>query len=76
MTNTKNAYKCIKDVDKKISNWDERSNFTLNGVRNLSRADMDVIRLYAETYLTYGSYHGLMKPLGSIKNVLDSYQLV
>lgn len=76
MTNTKNAYKCIADVEKKIRDWDERSNFTLKGERNLSRADMDVIRLYAETYITYGYYQGLMKPLGSIKNVLDSYQLV
>lgn len=45
---------------------------TINGVKNLSRSDLDCIVLYCETFLEQGSIRSLMKPLGGIGEVLAS----
>lgn len=65
--------KLRKDIDTKIKKWNERSNFTLKGIKNLSRSDLDTILLYADTYDRTGSFSGLMKPLGEVARVLDAY---
>lgn len=74
----KNAQKLIKDVEKKIINWNERSQFKLKGIGNLSRADMDEIIFYAETFIRSGGcgFTGLMEPMGSLKQVLDAYDIM
>jgi len=74
----KNAQKLIQDIEKKISNWNERSQFRLKGVGNLSRSDLDDLELYANTYIHSGGYGfpGLMKPLGSIAEVLEKYGII
>ena len=69
----KNAEKLIKEVNKKIDNWNERSQFNMAGVKNLSRSDMDTIILYAETYLRNGNINSLMNPRGEIELVLSKY---
>lgn len=69
----KNAEKLIKEVNKKIDNWNERSQFKMAGAKNLSRSDMDTIILYAETYLRNGSINSLMNPRGEIELVLNKY---
>lgn len=67
----------IRDIEKAIRNWDEESSFSLKGVKNLSRADLDVITLYAETISKYGTYDGfLMPPLGNVEKVLSEYNLI
>ncbi len=70
----KNAIKLMKDVEMKIDKWNGRS-ITLKGVKNLSRADLDSLVLYAQKFIENNGYgfYGYMKPLGSIKKVLDSY---
>lgn len=75
MNKVANAQKLLKDIDSKLSNWNERSQFRLKGVGNLSRADLDTLTLYAEAYIRSGGYGfpGLMEPRGSIKEVLDKY---
>ncbi len=65
--------KLRKDIDTKIKKWNEKSSFTLKGVKNLSRSDLDMILLYADTYDRTGSFSGLMKPLGEIARVLGAY---
>ena len=70
------AEQLIKDIKKARNNWDERSQFVLAGVDNLSVADLDVLELYAEYSLKYGSFAGLMEPLGSISKVLDAYRVL
>ena len=65
--------KLRKDIDTKIKKWNERSSFTLKGIKNLSRSDLDTILLYADTYDRMGSFSGLMKPLGEVARVLDAY---
>lgn len=73
----KSANKLIKDIQSKRNSWDERSQFTIKGVRNLSPADLDQIQLYAETYINSGGsgFPGLMNPFGEVGEVLDSYGL-
>jgi hypothetical protein len=74
----KQAKRLIGDIRKKIASWNERSQFKLRGVNNLSRSDLDTLELYAQTFIRNGGYgfSGLMQPRGSIKAVLDKYGLV
>ncbi len=72
------AKKLIKEIDNKITNWNERSQFTIKGVKNLSRSDLDTIVLYAETFIKFGGngFPGLMKPRGNVEQVLSIYEIV
>ena len=78
MIQINNAKKLKKDIETKISKWNERSNFSLKGIKNLSRADLDTLDLYANYIINYGSYimapSPLMQPLGDIEKVLEKYQ--
>ena len=76
MGNRENAQKLIKTINQKINSWNERSGFTIHGVKNLSRADLDMIKLYCQNVINYGDYRGLMKPLGSEKEVLEKAGIV
>lgn len=71
----KNANKMLEDIRKKINSWNERSQFTIKGVKNLSRSDLDTITLYGEAIVNYGNYNCYMKPRGSVKDVLYAYGL-
>lgn len=64
--------KLTQDIQKKQKNWNERSMFTLKGVRNLSMSDLDTLILYDEHYNGY-EFVGLMKPRGYIAQVLSAY---
>ncbi len=77
MSGINSAKKLIMDIDKKFNGWDERSCFKLKEVKNLSVADMEVLKLYAETYIQSGGqgFPGLTEPKGSIKEVLVKYGL-
>lgn len=74
--NVKNAKKLIGDIKKKINNWNERSMFTLKGVKNLSMSDLDTLELYATTFIRTGGFYGLMEPRGAIAEVLTKYNIV
>jgi hypothetical protein len=76
----KNALKLIGDIEKKKDNWDERSSFKIKSVGNLSVADLDTLKLYAQRYIQNASkgrpgFKGLMQPLGNIEKVLSKYGL-
>lgn len=72
----KNAKKLISDIDKKISTWNERSQFQLKGVKNLSRSDLDTLKLYADAIIMYGNCNCYMKPRGGVRDVLAAYGLL
>jgi len=72
----KNAQKLLNDIEKKIRNWNERSMFTLKGVKNLSMSDLDTLELYATTFIRTGGFYGLMEPRGAIAEVLTKYNIV
>lgn len=75
-TKIKSAEQLISDVENKIRNWDERSMFKIKGVGNLSRADLDSILLYSETFIrNYGNFSGLMSPMGSVAEVFQKYRI-
>ena len=75
-TKIQGALKLKKDVEAKFEKWNERSMFTVKGVKNLSQSDLDTLTLYAENTLMVGSFAGLMEPLGDIRNVLQKYKIV
>lgn len=69
------ARKFLAMLERKIDNWDERSCFTVCGVKNLSRSDMDDLILYTEHFIEYGYFIGLREPLGIIAEVLKNADL-
>ena len=69
------ARKFLAMLERKINNWDERSCFTVCGVKNLSRSDMDDLILYTEHFIEYGYFIGLRESLGSIAEVLKNADL-
>ena len=66
-----NAEKCITAVQKKIET-NEYNTVTLKGVRNLSRADLDSIEMYARASLN-GTMSQFMEPRGSVREVLEKF---
>lgn len=73
----KNAQKLIQDIKVKKAKWNERSQFVIRRVTNLSMSDMDALILYAETIIKNGYYTGLlMKPLGGVGAVMKKYELL
>ena len=69
------ARKFLAMLERKIDNWDERSCFTVCGVKNLSRSDMDDLILYTEHFIEYGYFIGLRERLGRIAEVLKNADL-
>jgi hypothetical protein len=67
------ANKLLKDIKSKKDKWNERSQFKIKGVGNLSMSDLDTLELYAETYINFGDLNSLMRPLGDILEVLKAY---
>lgn len=68
----------LKTIQTKLENWDERSQFKIAGVGNLSISDLETIKLYVEEYIQSGgiSFGSLMDPMGEVKEVLDHYGIV
>lgn len=62
-----------KDVQVELMYWDEHSQFTLAGVPNLSKADMDTLLLYCDTWLTDGNVNSLMPLSGGPLDVWNKY---
>jgi hypothetical protein len=76
----KNAVKLINDIDKKKSGWNERSQFKIKSVGNLSYGDLGALELYATQYISNAGkgiegFRGLMPPRGNIEKVLSKYEL-
>ena len=73
----RNAEKLIKTINEKLEKWNERSSFTIKGIKNLSLSDLEIILMYANEYIkSDGKNFGNLKlPLGSIKDVLKKYNI-
>ena len=63
------AEKLNKEVDRLITKWDERSSFTISGVTNLSRSDLDLIELYTRLIIDGNSPDLVF--YGGVKEVLE-----
>lgn len=42
--------KLRNDINRKVDNWNERSQFTLAGIKNLSFSDMETLFLLCDEY--------------------------
>ena len=63
------------DISKKINRWNERSLFTLAGVKRLSLGDMNTLMMCCQYYETHGSLHGISPFNPDIWEVLDRYSI-
>lgn len=72
----KGAKKLLKDIEQKKKTWNERSNFVLKGIKNLSMSDLDTLILYAETFIQNNNFNELMFPVEEIQEVLKRYEII
>lgn len=64
--------KLESDVQKKLDSWDEKSQFTLAGVNNLSFSDMEMLLSCCELYkIDYPLDHLILSD--SLRTVLNKY---
>lgn len=57
----------LKTINERLNKWDERSSFSIRGISNLSKADLDTLELYA-------THNGpLMRPVGGVRKVLEKF---
>ena len=75
MSKIEKANKMLRDIQSKIDSWNERSQFTLKGVHNLSRSDMDSIIMYGTAIINFGNYSCYMEPRCEVRDVLCAYGL-
>lgn len=68
-----NAEKCINAINKKVNSM-EYGTATLKGVKNLSRADLEMVKLYAEASIN-GTMSRFMEPRGEIRDVLEKFNV-
>lgn len=62
----------IEDITMLLEKWDEKSQFKLAGVGNLSLSDLDSLELYAREYNGYN----LIEPRGDIAKILRAYNVM
>lgn len=70
---TKKIYTLRQKVQTLIANSEYRS-VKLHGI-SCSRADLEMIELYADTLLRQGNINGLMHPSGNVKGVFEKIGL-
>lgn len=67
-------YKRLRnDISKKIGRWNERSLFTLAGVKRLSLGDMNTLMMCCRYYEAHGSLDGINPYNPDVLEVLDRY---
>lgn len=72
----KKAMSLLDDCTNEIENWDERNQFNLKGVKNLSLSDLETISMYCVCICKHGTIDGyLMEPMGCTRDVLKRYGL-
>lgn len=74
----KNAKKLISDIESKRLKWNERSSFTIKGVKNLSLSDLDTLELYANNAIKFpeNPEHGYMPLRGDLRKVFVAYGIL
>lgn len=68
-----NAEKCIQEIEHKIET-NEYNTVTVKGIRNLTRDDLETIKLYAEASIR-GTAYQFMEPVGNVREVLMKFKV-
>ena len=63
------------DISKKIERWNERSLFTLAGVKRLSLGDLNTLMMCCQYYESHGTLDGIHPFNPAIWEVLDRYSI-
>lgn len=76
-----NEPKCLNttrlkhDITKKIQHWNERTTFTLAGVKGLTLGDMNTLMMCCQHYEAYGSLEGISPYNPDVLAVLERYSV-
>ena len=71
MSKERNYQKLRKAIQSKLDRWDERSMFTISGVRRLTRADIDCLLMCCDQYERNGDLQGLDYFSPEVREVLE-----
>lgn len=77
MNNIKNAQKMIQTINNKLDKIEHQTS-TLKGVKNLSRADLEMAQLYAHNFIrnSGASFSPFIEPTGEIKTLLEKFSVI
>ena len=76
ITNKVQAAKRLIDTCERAILVGEYNLFTIRGVENLSRSDLDMIIYYCNYFITNKTIGGLMPPRGGVRDVLKKIDIV
>lgn len=65
-----NREKLIRDVEKLIDK-NEYNTVTIKGIRNVSRSDLETVKMYAEK-----GPENFMRPHGNVEKILQKYNII
>lgn len=69
-------YKRLRnDITKKIEHWNERTLFTLAGVKGLTLGDMTTLMMCCQHYEAHGSLEGISPYNPDVLEVLERYSV-
>lgn len=74
----KASNKLKKEIETKILKWNERSQFKLKGIGNLSMSDLDTLVFYADNAIQYPDdpEKGLLPLIGGLREIFISYGIL
>lgn len=62
-------------IEKKLDQWNERSTFTISGIRGLTRSDIDCLLMCCDQYERNGDLQGLDYFSPEVRRVLEKYDM-
>ena len=71
-----NHIKLRQVLNKKLDRWNERSLFTIGGVKGLTRADIDTLLMCCDWYEQNGNLNGLAYFSQEVRCVLEKYEMM
>lgn len=70
-----NFQKLRRVIERKLSQWNEYSTFTISGVRGLTRSDIDCLLMCCNQYERNGDLQGLDYFSPEVRSVLEKYDM-
>ena len=76
MRGVPNFEKLRRVLHRKLDQWNEYSTFTISGIRNLTRADIDTLLMCCDWYEHNGDLQGLDYFSPEVRSVLEKYEML
>lgn len=75
MSEIQNFNRLRQVIKKKLDQWNERSTFTISGVRNLTRSDIDALLMCCDQYERNDDLQSLDYFSPGVRRVLEEFDM-